>query len=98
MERQFSKFKRILSQNLPEISAQFDVDTLEIFGSYVRGQQNKNSDLDLLVTFKVTPGLFRYIQLENYLSDLLGVKVDLVMRSALKPNISRSIIAEAVSV
>jgi len=51
--------------------------------------------LDILVSFSKTPGLFEFIRLENYLNDLLGIKVDLVMRTALKPNIGKQIISEA---
>lgn len=72
--------------------------SLEVFGSYVRDEQTPESDLDVLVTFDETPGLLEYISLENHLSDLLGVKVDLVMKSALKPRIGQNILREAVPV
>ena len=52
------------------------------------------SDLDLLVSFDDTPGLLKFIEMENYISDLLGVKVDLVMREALKPGIDERILKE----
>ena len=66
--------------------------------SYVKGKQTKDSDLDLLVEFYETPGLLRFIAMENYLSDMLGVKVDLVMKDALKPAIGKRILAEVVPV
>ena len=72
--------------------------TLGIFGSYVRHENRIDSDLDLLVTFDRTPGLFRLIELENYLGDLLGVRVDLVLKDSLKPAIGRQILAEALPV
>ncbi len=72
--------------------------SLGVFGSYVRHEQRPNSDLDLLVTFSETPGLLRFIALENELTDVLGVKVDLVMRDALKPSIGASVLAELVPV
>ena len=53
------------------------------------------SDLDLLVTFSETPGLFAFVALENHLSDVLGIEVDLVMKDSLKPNIGERILAEA---
>ena len=59
------------------------METLEVFGSYVRDEQRKDSDLDILVTFKEAPSLLTLIAIENYLSDLLGVKVDLVMKDLL---------------
>jgi predicted nucleotidyltransferase len=87
-----------LRQHLPELAEKYHVRSLEVFGSYVRNEQKPESDLDVLVTFDKTPGLLRYIALENHLSDLLGVKVDLVMKSALKPRIGQNILREAVPV
>ncbi len=87
-----------LRQHLPELAEKYHVRSLEVFGSYVRNEQKAESDLDVLVTFDKTPGLLRYIALENHLSDLLGVKVDLVMKSALKPRIGQNILREAVPV
>jgi len=69
-----------------------------IFGSYVRGTQRPESDLDLLVSFRETPSLFRIVETENFLSDSLGVQVDLVVREALKPTIGARILAEVAPV
>jgi len=80
---------------LPELREQYHVRTLEVFGSFVRGEEDKASDLDLLVTFDEPPSLFRYVALENRLSDVLGVKVDLVMKDSLKPTIAKHILEEA---
>jgi len=90
-------FIEILRQHLPELRERYSVSYLGIFGSYVRGEQTKDSDLDVLVQFDNKPGLLKYIELENYLSDLLGVKVDLVIKSALKPNIGKRILNEVVA-
>ncbi len=87
-----------LQQQMPELADRFGVESLGVFGSFVRQEQSPDSDLDLLVTFRETPGLLRYIELENYLSDLLGVKVDLVMKDALKPRIGQHILQEVVMV
>jgi len=84
-----------LKEELPLLTAQYYVSTLEVFGSYVRNEQTPKSDLDILVTFSQAPSLFKFIELEDSLSELLGVKVDLVMRSSLKTNIGRRILAEA---
>lgn len=83
---------------LPQLTEQYMVDSLGIFGSYIRQEHDSESDLDLLVTFHEVPGLLKFIELENYLSDVLGVKVDLVMRSALKPRIAKRILDEVVLV
>ncbi len=87
-----------LRQILPILRETYAVETLEIFGSYVRHEEHTDSDLDILVTFSKVPSLFKFVGLENYLSDILGLKVDLVLRSALKPLIGKRIIAEAVPV
>lgn len=78
----------------PELSEEYQVKEIGIFGSYVRGEDKEGSDLDILVDFKETIGLFKFVALERYLSQLLGVKVDLVMKSALKPRIGARILRE----
>ena len=90
---------RILQTHLPELRERYGVRTLGVFGSYVRGEQRPRSDLDLLVEFDERPlTLIQVIALEHYLSDLLGVKVDLVEKSSLKPAIGRHILQEVVPV
>jgi predicted nucleotidyltransferase len=80
-------FIKILKQHLPELKEKYSVSHPGIFGSYIRGEQTRDSDLDILVQFDKKPELLKYIELEDYLSDLLGVKVDLVVKTALKPTI-----------
>jgi len=83
---------------MPYLRTHYKVESLAIFGSFVRHEQKPKSDLDLLITFTEVPGLFGFIELENFLSDHLGLKVDLVMKDALKPNIAIRILSEAVEV
>ncbi len=87
-----------LRQQLPELAEKYCVRSLEVFGSYVRDEQTAKSDLDVLVTFHKAPDLFQFIELENRLSDVLGVKVDLVMKSAHKPRLEQRILHEAIPV
>ena len=96
--RSFDTFLELLRQQAPFLAERYGVETLEIFGSYVRAEQREDSDLDLLVTFHEAPGLLTFLAVENYLSDVLGVKVDLVMKDSLKPAIGRNILREAVAV
>ena len=91
-------FLKTLRQELPMLAKRYSVEKLEVFGSYVRSEQDKNSDLDILVTFKEEPSLLTFIAIENYLSDLLGIKVDLVMKDSLKPRIGKQILREAIPV
>ena len=88
----------ILHEQIPLLAECYHVETLEVFGSYVRDEQKKDSDLDVLITFKEDPTLLTYIAIENYLSDLLGIRVDLVMKDSLKPKIGQQILREAIPV
>jgi predicted nucleotidyltransferase len=90
--------KRILAQLqalMPELRAKYRVQQLELFGSYLRGDATLDSDVDILVTFQSPPTLLEFIELENYLGDVLQLKVDLVMKTALKPAIGERILSEA---
>ena len=90
---------RTLRVHLPELREHYGVRTLGVFGSYVRGEQRPRSDLDLLVEFDTRPlTLIQVITLEQHLSDLLGVQVDLVEKETLKPAIGRHILQEVVPV
>jgi predicted nucleotidyltransferase len=82
----------------PELEARYQVTRVAVFGSYARGGERRQSDLDVLVSFREPPSLIAFIELENVLSASLGVKVDLVMEEALKPNIGRRIREEMVPV
>jgi predicted nucleotidyltransferase len=90
--------RRVLKDQLPILRERWLVQSLELFGSRVRHEARPDSDLDVLVTFNETPGLFRFIELEYFLTDLLGVKVDLVMRDALKPRVRDRVLSEAISI
>lgn len=92
------KLKATLASHKEEIQKKYKVKDIGVFGSYVRNEQNKKSDLDVLVTFYETIDLFTFVELENYLSDLLGIKVDLVMKEGIKPRLKQRILNEAVYV
>ena len=87
-----------IEQLKPLLADSFKVQTIGIFGSYVRGEQKKKSDLDILVEFSEPIGLFKFVELEDFLSQELNLKVDLVMKDALKPRIKDSILKEAIYV
>jgi len=88
--------KQWLSQHRSLLQERYKVRELGIFGSYARQEQTETSDIDVLVEFSETPSLLKFINLENYLSDNLGIKVDLVHKSGLKPRIGERILAEVV--
>jgi hypothetical protein len=97
-EMSMERIRQILQSSLPTLKEEYQVRSLGLFGSYVRQEQSPTSDLDVLVSFSEPPSLLQFIALETYLSDLLGIQVDLVMRDALKPHLGRQILQEVVSV
>lgn len=91
-----SDLKEPLQKLYPRVKQQYGVTKLGIFGSFARNEQREDSDLDILVAFEEVPGLFQYIELENLISDMLGIKVDLVMEDALKPGIKERVLNEVL--
>jgi uncharacterized protein len=85
-----------LRQMQPDLRRRYPIREIGVFGSYVRGEQTDGSDLDILVDLEAGVGLFELAGLQQDLSDALGVKVDLVMKDALKHRIGRRILSEAV--
>jgi predicted nucleotidyltransferase len=94
--KSLEEIKTILQQHKEELRAKYKVKEIGVFGSYVRGQQRKQSDIDILVEFEVVPGLLKFIELEDYLSELLGVKVDLVRKSSIREELRDTILQEVV--
>lgn len=92
------EIKRILLAHKQELREKYGVREIGIFGSYVRKENRKNSDIDILVQIEKPMGFFKFIKLERYLSELLGTKVDLVTKKALKPYIGQRILAEVIYV
>lgn len=90
------EIRQWLVQHKSVLHEHYKVRELGIFGSYVRKEQTEASDVDLLVEFSETPSLLKFVNLENYLSDNLGVKVDLVHKSGLKPRLGERILKEVV--
>ena len=97
VRQRLQRYMDILRHQLPILRAKYHVRYLGVFGSYVQGNPKKTSDLDVLVDFTEAPSLFEFIQLESDLSALLGIKVDLVMKSTLKPLIGKHILREVVN-
>ncbi|MHB8714364.1 MAG: nucleotidyltransferase family protein [Trichloromonadaceae bacterium] len=87
-----------LRQELPRLRRDYSVRSLGLFGSCVRGEQRRSSDLDVLVEFTVVPGMLRFLDLERDLSQLVGMPVDLVQKDALKPAIGQRIAKEILPI
>lgn len=88
----------LINLSKAELQRKFKVKSLGIFGSYSRNEQNSLSDLDILVSFTETPSFVTFIRLEDRLSEITGMNVDLVMEQALKPIISQTILNEVIRI
>lgn len=88
------KIYKIIEENKSELEKNYNIKEIGIFGSFVRGENSPESDIDILVDFLEVPTLFKFINLENHLSDLLGRKVDLVVKDSLKQHIGKLILEE----
>ncbi|MEO8232586.1 MAG: nucleotidyltransferase family protein [Ignavibacteriota bacterium] len=98
MKKDLQNIQQKLRELIPYITQKYNVSSLKIFGSFVRNEQNSRSDVDILVSFSKVPSLLKFIDLKNYLSDQLQIKVDLVMNDSLKPRLRNNIINESVSI
>jgi len=79
---------------MPYLRHKYHIAEVGLFGSFVREENKNSSDLDILVEFEEYPSAFEYIDLEDYLSQKLGVKVDLANKETLKKYIGKRILAE----
>jgi hypothetical protein len=96
--KRIEEVKTKLEELKPILKEKFKVESIGLFGSYINGEENIESDLDILVELQESISLLKFIALENYLTDSLGVKVDLVEKSALKPRIGKHILKEVVNI
>lgn len=96
--KNLGKIKRTINEHKLFLKERFKVKSISVFGSYLRGQQSAESDIDILVEFDGTIDLFDFVELENFLSDVLGSRVDLIMKDTLKPRIRNRILKEAVNI
>jgi predicted nucleotidyltransferase len=97
--KRIEHIKRILENNKDILKDKFKVIEIGIFGSYVRGEETLTSDIDILVEFEKEGKTFdNYIELKYFLEELLGIKVDLVMKGALKQELRDIILKETVYV
>jgi uncharacterized protein len=90
------EIKKILKRHKAEVQERYNVRELGIFGSFVRGEQKKRSDIDILVEFSELPDVFLLIDLEDHLRKILKKKVDLVRKGAIRPELKGIIAKEAV--
>jgi predicted nucleotidyltransferase len=89
-------YARIIRSHKSELTSKYKVKEIGIFGSYVRGEQKANSDLDILVDFYEIPDLYAFVGLADYLEDKLKKNVDLVRKAAIRNELRDQILGEVV--
>jgi uncharacterized protein len=94
--KSLEEIKEILKAHKEEVSQKYKVSEIGVFGSFVRGDQRKRSDIDILVEYDEIPDLFEFINLERYLQRLLRKKVDLVRKEAIRSELQDKILKEVV--
>ncbi len=94
--KELAEIKQILQAQKPYLYENYGVTAIGVFGSYVRGEQRPDSDIDVLVELTDPPkiGLMGLVGLEYYLSDLLEQKVDVAIKKSLRKRIGRRILRE----
>lgn len=96
-DKNLQKIIDAIKQNMGILKQNYKVKKFKIFGSFARNEQREDSDIDILVEFSESVGL-EFFALENYLSEILGIKVDLVTEAALKPVIKENVLNEVIEI
>ena len=94
----FEQIKSQIEELKAELHQRYGLSRIEIFGSYVRGEQLEESDLDVLVDFDRPVSLLDVASLEIFLSEQLHTKVDVVLRRSVRPELREIIFNEAVPI
>ncbi len=89
---------QILKQHHQELVERYPIESLSLFGSVARDEARPESDVDLLVEFSQPVGLFQFVELQQYLESILGVKVDLGTKRSLKAVIKNRVLEESIRV
>lgn len=100
MNRSLREIKAILQAEKPYLTERYGVTEIGVFGSYVRGEEHPDSDIDVLIELTDPPciSLLDLVDLQYYLSDLLGLSVDVALKKNLRKRIGKRILSEVQSV
>lgn len=90
------EIKQTLRETKPLLQEQYRVTELGIFGSYARGEQTQTSDVDVLIDYDQAPTLFKLVELRDYLTEVIEMKVDVVTKNGLKSRIRERVLSEVV--
>ncbi len=92
------EIRKVIKQHSGILEERYGISVVGIFGSYVRGEEKAGSDIDLLAEISRPISLLELVGAENYLGDILGLKVDLVPKRSLREELKEDILREAIAV
>jgi len=98
MEKSLEEVKHELQALKPTLKKRFKIETVDIFGSYARGEQTETSDLDILVTYSEMVDFLLIARLRRYLRRKLHLPVDIISKEFLNKHIKERVLEEAVPV
>jgi predicted nucleotidyltransferase len=91
-----NEIRQVLSLQKQSLCDNYQITEIGIFGSYARGEETEASDIDILVDYETAPTFIMLVELRDYLSQLFGLKVDIVTKNGLKPRIRDRVLAEVI--
>lgn len=96
--KELSEIIEKLKEVKPILETEYEVEEVGVFGSYVRGEQKETSDVDILVSLRQghSVGLIKFCGLKEFLSEILGIPVDLITKKGIKPALKKYILSEVV--
>ncbi len=96
MDKSLKEVLNTIKEHKKFLDVRYKVKEIGVFGSFVRGEQKRRSDIDILVNFYEVPDLFEFISLERYLQRILKKKIDLVRKPAVREELKEKILSEVV--
>ena len=91
-----NEIRRILSAQKQSLCEKYQITELGVFGSYARGEQTEDSDIDIVVDYETAPTLIMLVELRDYLSQLFDLRVDVVTKNGLKSRIRDRVLDEVI--
>ena len=88
--------EKIIEREKEELLRRYKIKNIGIFGSYAKNSAKEKSDIDLIVEFEEPVSLLGVIKAENYLTELLGIKVDLVSKEDIRKELKETILKEVI--
>jgi uncharacterized protein len=96
--KKLTAIKKIIRDHKTLLRDRYNINRIGVFGSYARGDTHSGSDVDVLVEFSEPISLIQLVSLENYLTDIVGLKVDVVPKDDIRKELKDTILKDAVFV